>query len=189
MGGAAFSTIGAAVAAAAPGDTVAVCAGLYPETVMGDKSLTFTGARAGVDGRTGRGALAKESVVVSAGGGFIIASAADDVTINGFTIPGAGGDAAGADTIEEFRGSSGLTVVNNVIRDNQLGITMQKPDGAHPATISRNAFIDNSLGTTAEGGTGVFISSGPANHTSIDHNRFTGHRETAINFAGSPNHS
>ncbi len=187
--GAAFGTIGAAVAAAAPGDTVQVCAGIYPETVRVDKSLTFTGAKVGVDGRTGRGQLAQESVVVSAAGDFVIAAGVNDVTIDGFTLRGAGSDAAGADAIEAFQGSSGLTVLNNVIRDNQLGINMQNPDGAHPARISRNAFINNSLGTTAEGGTGVFISNGPTNNTSIDHNRFTGHRETAINFAGSPSHS
>ena len=184
-----FTTISAAVAAAASGDTIKVCAGIYPETVMVDKTLTFEGAKMGVDARSNRGGLAKESVVDSINGAFIIAGTVNGVTINGFTIQGAGSDAVGADGIEAFGGSSGLTVVNNIVRDNLEGINFQNPDPNQPAMIQHNNFINNNNGTTAEGGTGVFISNGPANSTSILQNRFTGHRETAINFAGSSNHS
>ena len=182
--GATFTTISAAVAAASAGDTIQVCAGIYPETVSVDKSLTFRGAMAGKDGRKNRNKLAKESIVVDVNGDFIIAGGVDGVTIDGFTLRGAGNDSVNADAIEAFQGGSGLSVVNNVIRDNLLGINMQNPDGAMPAEISRNAFIDNSLGMSDQGGTAVFISNGPANNTTIENNKFTGHRETAINFAG-----
>ena len=186
---AAYTTISSAVAAASAGDTIHVCAGIYPETVMVDKQLTFAGAHAGVDGRHNRGGLATEAVVDDVNGGFIIGGAVNGVKIDGFTIEGAGSDAVGADGVEAFQGSSGLSLVNNIIRDNLEGINFQNPDGNQPALIQHNNFINNNNGTTAEGGTGVFISNGPANSTTIIQNRFTGHRQTAINFAGSSNHS
>ncbi len=179
-----YSTISAAVAAASPGDTIQVCAGIYPETVTVDKQLTFEGAHAGTDARTSRGGLATESVVDSINGGFIIQGGVDGVTIDGFMIEGAGSDSVGADGIEAFFGSSGLTVVNNIIRDNLEGMNFQNPDSSQPALIEHNNFMRNDNGTTAEGGTGVFISNGPANSTSIVQNKFSGHRETAVNFAG-----
>src|SRR5437870_3563179 len=55
----AFTTIGAAVAAANPGDTIKVCPGLYPGVFIGTNAsnvvlnnLTLLGAQAGVDART-----------------------------------------------------------------------------------------------------------------------------------------
>lgn len=184
--GAQYSSISSAVAAANPGDTIQVCAGIYPETVNVDKPLTFLGAKSGVDARISkRRNLAKESVVVSLNGDFVLAGSANGVTINGFTLQGAGSDAVTADAIEAFGGSSGATITDNVIRDNELGINMQNPDGSQPAEVSQNAFINNSIGTTAEGGTAVFISNGPANNTTIEDNSFSKDRQTAINFAGS----
>ena len=137
---------------------------------------------------TSRGGLATESVVDSLNGGFIIDGGVNGVTIDGFTIEGAGSDSVNAYGVEAFQGSSGLTVLNNIIRDNLEGINFQNPD-QQPALIEHNNFINNNNGTTAEGGTGVFISNGPANSTSIVQNKFTGHRQTAVNFAGSSNHS
>lgn len=186
---AAYTTISSAVAAASAGDTIQVCAGIYPETVMVDKQLTFAGPHAGVDARHNRGGLATEAVVDDINGGFIIGSAVNGVKIDGFTVEGAGSDSVGADGVEAFQGSSGLSLVNNIIRDNLEGINFQNPDGNQPALLEHNNFINNNNGTTAEGGTGAFISNGPANSTTIIQNRFTGHRQTAINFAGSSNHS
>jgi Right handed beta helix region len=184
-----FTTISAAVAAASPGDTIKVCAGIYPETVTVDKQLTFLGAKSGVDARTGRTNLTNEAVVNNPNGDFKILGGVNGVTIDGFTIEGAGSDATTAYGISAFQGSSGLTVVNNVIRDNEEGMNFQNPDASQPALIQHNNFINNDNGTTAEGGTGVFISNGPANSTSIVQNKFTGHRQTAVNFAGSSTHS
>lgn len=187
--GATYSTITAAVAVASPGDTIQVCAGIYHETVTVDKQLNFRGAKAGVDGRTNRRKLALESVVDSPDGDFVLVNSVNDVTINGFTLRGVTSEGHAA--IEAYSGNggtsgSGITVIDNVIRDNQNGMRESNLDGTHPAAIRYNAFINNSLGTTGNGGSGIFITSGPANNTSIDHNSFTGHRSAAINFAGSP---
>jgi parallel beta-helix repeat protein len=138
----------------------------------------------GVDARTGRLSLAAESVVNNINGDFVVNGDVDGVSIDGFTIQGAGSNAVGAVGISAFQGSSGLTVVNNIIRDNLEGMNFQNPDANQPALIQRNNFVNNNNGTTAQGGTAVFISNGPANSTSILMNKFTGHRETAINFAG-----
>ncbi len=182
--GATYTSITQAVSAASPGDTIQVCAGIYPGTVHVDKSLTFEGAQSGVDARSGRKNLKKESVVAGVDGDFVIDSGVSGVVIDGFTLRGAGSDSDTADAIEAFSGGSGFTIENNIIRDNELGINLQNPDSTQPTEIEHNAFINNSLGSTNEGGTGVFISSGPADATTIENNSFTGDRETAVNTAG-----
>src|SRR5436305_8748343 len=63
--GSAFTTISAAVAAAVAGDTVKVCPATYNEQVTVNKSLTLTGAQAGIDARdpARTGAAGTESIV------------------------------------------------------------------------------------------------------------------------------
>lgn len=178
-----YPTISSAVAAATVGDTIQVCAGTYNETVNVPIPLNFVGAKANVRG-TRKVTASKESTVSSPTGDFIIGSGASGTTINGFTLSGAGSDSYTAYGILSIAGASGLTVTDNVIEDNQEGINFFNADGTQPASITRNAFIDNSNGTTPEGGTGVFISNGPANSTTIAYNHFSQDRQTAINFAG-----
>lgn len=182
--GAQYTTIGAAVAAASAGDTIKVCAGIYPETVDVDKQLTFLGAESGKDGRTKRTKLKKESVVASAGGDFVIAPGVSGVVINGFTLEGAGSSGNTDDAVEAFSGGSGFTIVDNVIENNELGVNVQNPDPTQPTEIAHNAFIDNSTVDSAQSGTGVFISNGPADSTTIEDNSFTGDDQAAVNTAG-----
>src|SRR4051794_10791020 len=125
-----FTSINTASAAAAPGDTVKVCAGAYHETVNVSKPLTFLGAQAGKDARHDRDKDAKESVVDGTEGGFVLSSSANDVTIDGFTIRNAGGPSAANPThrgVEAFAGSIGLTVVNDVIEHNSGGVSFGNP--------------------------------------------------------------
>jgi hypothetical protein len=186
-----YTTISAAVAAAASGDTIQVCAGTYDETVnVGIPDLTFEGAQTGQAGSAGRASkTAKESVVSDVNGDFILASNADNTTIDGFTLEGAGSPTVNQDAIEAFAGSSGLDVTDSVIVNNGNGINLQNPDGTEPGTISDNYIFNNNseggLGTNGSTGTGVFISNGPANDTSISNNVFGDDSQTAINFAGS----
>jgi parallel beta-helix repeat protein len=186
--GATYPTINSAVVAASPGDTIKVCAGNYPENVLVTKQLTFLGAQAGKDARV-RNNPSKESVVNNVAGDFTLTGAANKVKIDGFTISGAGADPLGPNAvgISAFQGTSGLVVLNNVITGNREGMNYQNPDGSMPSLVQRNAFKNNSAGNAGpNSGTGVFISNGPANNTTISDNSFTGHTETAINFAGNP---
>jgi parallel beta-helix repeat protein len=185
-----YATISSAVTAAVAGDTIEVCAGTYDETVNVDTpDLTFVGAQAGNKGTAARAAdLARESVVSDVNGDFVLGAGADHTTISGFALEGAGSPTVDHDGIEAFAGSSGLDVSDDVIVGNGNGINLQNPETDNPATISHNYIWDNNaegdLGANDSTGTGVFISNGPADDTSINHNVFGDDSQTAINFAG-----
>ncbi len=185
-----YTSIGAAVVAASPGDTIKVCPGTYNETVnVNTPDLTFDGAKAGATGSAARSkALSRESVVNDVNGDFILGSAADNTTIDGFALTGAGSPTVNHDGVEAFSGSSGLVLTDNVIVGDGNGVNFQNPDATEPATISKNYVYDNNSegnpGSNGQTGTGVFISNGPANNTSISNNTFGEDSQTAINFAG-----
>src|SRR5690242_16854289 len=63
-----YSTIQAAVNAAAAGNTITVDAGTYNETVTINKTLTFKGAKAGIDARTR--ATGGETILSNTNGAF-----------------------------------------------------------------------------------------------------------------------
>lgn len=177
-----FTTISAAVSAASPGDTIQVCAGTYGEHVDIDKpGLTLLGVRAG---ESAIGRMGSQSAVTNANGAFTIEGNADGTTIDGFTLQGG----TSGNGVSAFQGSSGLTLVNNIIKLNLNGINLQNPDAAQPALIADNFFLNNNAGggvpDNGNTGSGVFISNGPANNTTIRGNRFSQDSQTAINFAG-----
>lgn len=182
--GAQYATISAAVAAAASGDTIKVCAGIYGEHVdISKPNLTLEGVAAG---HTAVGRSGAASTISNAGGDITIEASANGTTIDGFTIANSITD--NADGINDFGGSSGLTLVNNIIKLNAVGINLQNPDGTQPALIKNNEFLNNIAGgdpaTDAGTGTAIFISNGPANNTTITGNKFNNDSQTAINFAG-----
>ncbi len=185
-----YPTISAAVSAAVAGDTIKVCAGTYDETVdVTTPDLTFVGAQAGKKGSATRaGKLSEESVVSDVNGDFVLSADADDTSISGFALEGAGSPTLDHDGIEAFAGSSGLSVTDDVIVGDGNGINLQNPEADNPATISYNYIWDNNaeggLGVNGSTGTGVFISNGAADDTSITHNVFGDDSQTAINFAG-----
>lgn len=185
-----YPTITAAVAAAVPGDTVKVCAGTYDETVVvGSPDLTFVGAQAGRKGSAARAAdLSDESVVSNVDGDFVLGAGADNTTITGFALEGAGSPSVDEDGIEAFAGSSGLQVTDDLLVGDGNGINLQNPEADNPATISYDYIWDNNseggLGVNGSTGTGIFISNGPADNTSITHDVFGDDSQAAINFAG-----
>jgi hypothetical protein len=185
-----YPTITAAVAAAVSGDTIKVCAGTYHETVDVDTpDLTFVGAEAGKKGSAARAArLSEESVVSDVNGDFVLGAGADDTTITGFALEGAGSPTVDQDGIEAFAGSSGLHATDDLLVGNGNGIDLQNPEADNPATISYDYIWDNNsegdLGVNGYTGTGVFVSNGPADDTSITHDVFGDDSQTAINFAG-----
>ena len=184
--GATQPTIAAAVTAAAPGAVITVCPGVYTGTVVINKSLTLRGAQHGVDARSGRTNLAKESVIDGGGGaGIQITGATSGVSIDGFTIRNSGTDTQQHDGIEAFGGGSGFNFVNNVVTQTTYGINMSSL-GASPSTVSRSRFDTNNR-SGKDGGSGVFICCGPGNNLSITDNLFTGNNSAAVNTAGDPN--
>ncbi|MFJ7904735.1 nitrous oxide reductase family maturation protein NosD [Streptomyces sp. NPDC096198] len=178
-----YATIQAAVAAAASGATIRVCAGVYAETVIVDKPLTFLGAQAGVDARTGRTVASDESIVDSSTGGFLVQGGVGSVTIDGFTIQDAGTATQNADGIDAFLGGgSGFSFLDNIITNNTYGINFQS-SGTLPTLVEHNRFVSNNQ-TGSAGGAGVFVSNGPANNTTITENSFSGHTSAAVNTTG-----
>jgi len=116
---AAFSTINAAVAAAAAGDTVVVCAGTYKEDVAVAKALTLSGQGATIDA-TGL----DNGVKISA----------SNVTVTGFTVENATGEGILAQQPNPVKGPmvggqqlftgvpiSHVTISRNVIKNNDQG--------------------------------------------------------------------
>src|SRR4051812_40020617 len=113
--GGCFTSIQAAVTAAASGDIITVAAGLYTEavTIPSGKTLTLRGAQAGVDARTRSipPNVATESIVTTNPTNSVIFSVqANDVEIDGFTMQGPTSGAAvnSAPTITNIR------VLNNI---------------------------------------------------------------------------
>jgi hypothetical protein len=124
-----FTTIQGAVndGATLNGHTIAVNAGTFSEIVTVNKSLTFLGAKSGVDARdSSRGTL--ESVVRGAlvGGGQTTSFnvTANGVTIDGFTVQ----DNTNANQfgfgIVLGPGTSGSKIRNNIIQNNIAGLSL-----------------------------------------------------------------
>jgi nitrous oxidase accessory protein NosD len=173
--GATYFTIQSAVNAAAPGDTIQVCAGTYTETVTINKTLTLIGAQNGADARTRAAAPGTESVVNGAGGGFNIT--ASDVMINGFTIEAASGPGikvSGAGSVD------GVQVLYNIIRNNTLGLYIDS--NGFQDTVRFN-FFDSNNGAGTNSGMGIYSDSG-ADSVIVDSNKFTGHNAAAMSFDG-----
>jgi len=174
--GATHASIQAAVNAAAAGDTIRVCRGVYDETVTVDKTLTLLGAQHGVDARGRAAAPAQESVVNSAGGCFNIT--ASTVSVDGFTLTGSAGPG-----VEVNGGSNpvdGVRVHNNIFRGNTLGINFNNSgDGA---SVRFNLF-DSNNGAGANSGVGIY-SNLELNFDALDGNRFTGQQTAAMVFKG-----
>jgi parallel beta-helix repeat protein len=116
---AAFSTINAAVTAAAAGDTVVVCAGTYKEDVAVAKALTLSGQGATIDA-TGL----DNGVKITA----------SNVTVTGFTVENATGEGILAQQPNPVKGPmvggqqlftgvpiSHVTITRNVVKNNDQG--------------------------------------------------------------------
>ncbi|HZL33789.1 MAG TPA: NPCBM/NEW2 domain-containing protein [Tepidisphaeraceae bacterium] len=145
-----YSTIQSAVYAAAPGATINVDAGTYPELVKIDRPLTLRGAQAGVDARSNiRIAANSESILTgytysdgTRSGGFYIN--ANDVTLDGFTVQGntnaTGSCPAGVVIAPKI---SGTHILDNIIRNNVTGLYLSNYSSTDPAIIEHNRFSNN----------------------------------------------
>lgn len=178
-----FTTITAAVAAAAPNDTITVCAGTFPEpaVIPINIPLTLQGAQAGVDARTRSG---PETVLDSTLGGFQVL--ASGTVIDGFSFVGQTQNATLNSGLATFAAS---TVVNNIFRDNVFGVYLNSSlDPVQPppvSTVRHNLFdSNNNISTGGAAGNGIYSDSGLLNAV-IDENLFVNNQNAAMVLNGS----
>jgi hypothetical protein len=126
-------TIEGAVALAAPGDTIIVCAGEYDETVTVTKPLTLNGA--GPDPHIRVGDPTQEAVLDPVQGiGFVIE--APETTLAGFTVSRA---SLGA---RVHSAASGVVIRKNLFRLNATALQLAN-DGSIQSLVQENTFSQN----------------------------------------------
>src|SRR2546425_909559 len=178
-----YPTIGAAVAAAVPGDTIQVCAGLYAEQVQINKNnLTLLGAQAGVDARTRPFVPdpTTQSIIDDPCGPVQIM--ADNVALDGFTIQGSTLSdpcfLAGIWTNPGFSGTQGgHKIRNNIVQDNISGIELDSTCTI-PTLVQFN-LIQNNNNPGPGAANGIQTNFGLCNAT-IDSNKFSGHLNASM---------
>ena len=134
-----FSTVGAALLAAAPGDRIEVTGGVYREALLVDVPVDLVGL--------------DEPEIAGSGEGNVVRVVADDVTIRGFAIRGSGQ--------EMMRSNAGVKVfgdrariAGNRIFDNLFGVYL---DGAREAVIEDNEIVGRSEVDIGRRGAGIHL--------------------------------
>lgn len=170
----ASTTIGAAMTAAAAGDTIKVCPGTYPEAVSVSKAVTVLGANANV---TGYGVRTAESIVGNSTGAFNIT--ANNAVVNGFTAEGNTNSAFYDAGIIIGANTSGVQVLYSIIQNNILGINL----GGDNSVIQYNLIQNNNNAGSASGHgiyTDEYSAGGAITNVLIDSNVFVGHDDSGI---------
>ncbi|MDA8033029.1 MAG: right-handed parallel beta-helix repeat-containing protein [Actinomycetota bacterium] len=137
--GSSYTTIGAAVKAAAAGDTVQVCSGTYTEDVAVTKPLTIVGSGAVVD-------------AANLDNGFTVS--ASGVTIQGFTVEHAVGEGILVAPTKGGPAVTGVSILDNTVTGNDQG----NPTGA-PITTSSYAACNATENVPGDCGEGIHLES------------------------------
>lgn len=195
-----FPTISSAIAAANPGDTIIVAAGVYNEhLVVNVANLTLLGAQANVDARTRTQIPANESIVTFAAPAFgtgIVNIAAPNVVFNGFTVQGSGtivnstaaifaGDAGQFLPSTTTIDVTGLQLLNNIVQNNANGILIAsiEPTPKSPNYLVQHNYFQNNSGDAISGdGEGVFFNNSAGSvmtHVTVSENLFNGMETSA----------
>jgi hypothetical protein len=145
-----YSTISAAVSAAAPWDTVQVCPGTYNEqVVINTANLTLSGPNAGVDPGCSGTRLNSEatiawSTLTNVGTASTVVIAANGVTVDGFTIQNTNGTEnqvsvlIGGHYVGDTHPSDGSNVRNNIISSGYNNVYVWQ---SSDSTIERNRVL------------------------------------------------
>jgi nitrous oxidase accessory protein NosD len=148
-----FCSIQDAIDAATAGDTINVAAGTYSENVVIDRTLSL---------------IAGSSPVINAGGTSTtpnvigIAIAANDVTVDGFTVINArgnnsGGIYVGGTFVGETRGLRGVTVKNCTVHDSNFGIYPWGTGSGNANVVDHNTVFDIYDDMSGGGGIGIVL--------------------------------
>ncbi len=153
-----LASVQAAIAAAAPGDTVRVQAGTYREgAIVVDRPLTLLGEG--------------EPVLDGAGQVEILSVRASDVTVRGFVVANSGmsyvRDLAGI----RVEGVTDCTIAGNRLLNTFFGIYLAE---VKACTVEGNAILGAAVAETSSGN-GIHVWN--ADHVRIRHNRVQGHRD------------
>ena len=177
LGGTTTPSIQRGVDAASSGDTVHVEAGTYSGEISIDKSLSLQGAEAGVDpGATGWGVLPISEILgLGINAPIQIESGVNNVTISGFDIESPAGGSGALNAGIWMNGSSGITIEDNVLQNNTVGVAIADAGGS-----INNNLIQNNNAPGAGGGNGVEFFGGSSGVWSIAHNHFTGNSSADI---------
>src|ERR671936_1057023 len=189
-----FTSINAAVTAAAPGYTIKVCPGIYRESVIVNKQLTFRGQTQASDGRCANPVTPDrkhDSVVQypyapgtgANGGSAGFSVQASGVVIDGFIVEpltGTGGPTQDGDGVYSSKDVSGTVVQNSIIQHNARGVHLFS-DGLTESVVRMNCIRDNNLGpSNTLTGQGIYLDIDFSNGL-IEHNFTTLNSSAAMN--------
>jgi parallel beta-helix repeat protein len=186
-----YATIQAAVDAAASGDKIQVCPGLYGPTDIpaGKEGLVLEGANPSYfpssdprclrvsppeDDRT------TDSIVRGAAGepGFDVH--AGRAVIRAFTIR----DSVGVPGVRLGGSTSRSDVQFSILKLNTVGIQVTSPGGLADSSLGWNCLLDNNLPGPASGH-GIHVA-GPATRVTVIWGYFRGNPQAAVAFSGAP---
>ncbi|HEX5386784.1 MAG TPA: nitrous oxide reductase family maturation protein NosD [Gemmatimonadales bacterium] len=147
-----FASVGAALGAARPGDTVRVRAGRYrerivitrPVTLLGDPGAILDGARSGT----------------------VVTISADSVTIAGFTLRGSGRSLDRDEAVVKLVKVRGATVRDNMIEDPLHGIYLLE---THGSEIARNRITGAADLAESSRGNGIHLFGSTGNRITANH--------------------
>lgn len=168
-----FTSIGAAIVAASPGDTIRVCPGLYVESVVVNKpNLVLDGSTALGEGTSClRGDNASDPLKDSIVHGRVRLQA-DGATLQRFTVELAPVGDVGVSTSPAF---SGYVIAHNVIQQNEGGINLNSSGARNTQVVHNCLRSNNENDPDGNSGIGIFSEQGLLYDTRIEFNASTGH--------------
>jgi hypothetical protein len=182
-----YSTISAAVNAAAAGATINVGPGNYAETVTITKQLTIDGAQTGVDARSSsraNGTASNSSIITGGSSGGSVGCAfyvdASNVTISGFTVQNeTSSNVSNGAGIVIAPNIAGTHILDNIVQNNVAGLFLSNNSSTNAVVIQYNVFQNNN-NNGSNGGRGIYtdgtISGGNLTNVTIDSNNFINNR-------------
>jgi parallel beta-helix repeat protein len=176
-----FTSIQAAVNAAAPGDTIKVCPGQYNESVtVGKPSLTLVGATSVNINKCTTVTAADPTVdaIVTGGASPSFTLANNNITLSGFTVQGS---VSGVNTSDAY---AGYRITNSVFQFNTTEGINFNSSGASQSRVDHNCLRLNGPGVTflADGVGGEI---GNLSNALIDHNATYKNQGGGVDLSGS----